>query len=249
MVIAGRKFGTMVIFAGMAPFLAMSFLSLSQSGVWLTWSENVSEIYRQNASWRYDLILVQAAGTLTALTAAGGLLLVLALAFPSRRFGDLAAIAAIIAQVPGILAHTQSLWGRLFTENDVLAREPSIEVVALALATTTVGIYSMVAAAALERIGSTLVEAKAQPDGIQAVLRGNALLLLGAMAIIMAVDALAFVAVTGIPEDLTGPLQRHPAIVTWAGLFGFVLVLGVTYSFAHRRWWAPDDSEPENVFL
>ena len=42
---SARPYAVLIIFAGMSPFVALSFLSLAQSSVWVAWSESVSNLY------------------------------------------------------------------------------------------------------------------------------------------------------------------------------------------------------------
>ena len=68
--------------------------------------------------------------------------------------------------------------------------------------------------------------------------RGNTLLLLGAMAIALAVGALTLIPLAGIPGSLTESITEHAAVITWTGVAACALLFGAAYSFFHRRWWA-----------
>ena len=246
---SGRPFAALVILAGMSPFVALSFLSLAQSSVWGSWSESVSNLYQEYPLWRVDIALLEIAGSRAALAVAGGLLLLLALATRSRLLSTLVVAASIAAQLPGIVSHTQFQWGWLFANGLPFAQEPSIVVVGLALAAAPAGIYSLGTAAAMERVGKTLVAGNADPEGILAAHRGNALLLLGVMAIALAAGASALIPLAGIPGSLTESITEHAAVFTWSGVAACALILGAAYSFFHRRWWAPADAaaQPERL--
>lgn len=235
---SARLFAALVIFAGMSPFTALSFLSLAQSSVWGSWSENVSNLYQEYPLWRVDVAILELAGSRAVLAVAGGLLLWLAMTSRSRPASTLVVAASIAAQLPGIVAHTQFQWAWLFAQGLPFNQEPSIVVVGLALAAVPVGIYGLGTAAALERVGKTLQGGNAEPEGILAVRRGNTLLLLGVMAFAMAVGALALIPLAGIPGSLTEPITQHAAVITWTGVAACALVFGAAYSFFHRRWWA-----------
>jgi len=228
----------LVIFAGMSPFVALSFLSLAQSSVWGSWSESVSNLYQEYPLWRVDIVLLELAGSRAALAVAGGLLLWLAMTSRSRLASTLVVAAPIAAQLPGIVAHTQFQWAWLFAHGLPFAQEPSIVVVGLALAAAPVGIYGLGTAAALERVRKTLEAGNAELEGILGVHRGNTLLLLGVMAFALAVGALTLIPLAGIPGSLTESITQHAAVITWTGVAACALVFGAAYSFFHRRWWA-----------
>lgn len=234
----GRPFTALVILAGMSPFVALSLLSLAQSSVWGSWSDSVSNLYREYPLWRVDIYLLELAGSWAAPAAAGGLLLCLVLVSRSRLVSTLVVAALIGAQMPGIVSYTQFQWGWLFAHGLPFAQEPNIVIVGLALAAAPAGAYGLGTAAALDRVGKSLGAANTEPEGILAVNRGNALLLLGVMAFAFAVGALTLIPLAGISGNLAGPITEHTGVFTWTGVAACALVFGGAYSFLHRRWWA-----------
>ena len=239
---SGRPFTALVILAGMSPFIALSFLSLAQSSVWDSWSEMVSNISGEYPLWRVDIDLLECSGSWAVLALAGGLLLWLVLVSRSRIVGTLVAATLIAAQIPGIVSYTQFQWGWLFADGLPFAREPNIVIVGLALAATPAAVYGLGTAGALDRLEKTLEAANAEREGALAVYRGNALLLLGVMAFLLAVGVVTLLPLVGITAGLAAPITANPGIFTWTGVAACALIFGAAYSFLHRRWWVPAET-------
>ena len=235
--VSRKVFSSLIIITGLSSCIALSLLSLVQSGLWSSWVDAVSDLSTQYPFWRFDLVLLTAAGSWVTIAVAGAVLLIIAVVYRSALFAAIVLAVAISAQLPGIIASTKFQWMWLSASPQDFLAGPSMVVVGLALVSTPVGIFSLRAAAALEHVGKILAAGEADRREISGAFRSNFLLLVGVFGIVMALGAVPLVPLTGLSGSITSNIRDAGPALIWMSVAGSILVMAVLYSFLYENGW------------
>jgi hypothetical protein len=235
--------------AGLAPMISLSLFSFVNSGIWESLTQLAAQELTDYPVWRIDIALLPVVSSWQAVAIVGFALLVAAMA---QRTGAVAIGVvgmSILAQLPGIIVHTQFPWLWLAVSSSPVVEQPSIVLVGLALMATPIGIYSLGATSAFDSMEATLARSKAEPLDIADVRLGNFLLLTGVIASILAAGALAVALPVGLASDLAGLFVKSGPVMVWLTVAGSVLVMALFYSYLYEKWSsrAPSAISP-NIF-
>jgi hypothetical protein len=222
--------------AGLAPMISLSLYSFVNSGIWASLTQLEARSPTDFPFWRFDLALLPVVSSWQAVAIVGFALLLAALA---QRTGTvpLGVVGmSILAQLPGIISHTQFPWLWLAGSGSPVVEGSSIVLVGLALMATPVGIYSLGATSAFDSLEATLTRSDVDLEDIADARLGNFLLLTGVIASILAAGALAVALPTGLARELAGLFVKSGPVMVWLTVAGSVVLMALFYSYLYERW-------------
>ena len=228
--------GHLALSFGLAPMISLSLFSFANSGVWESLTQLAAQDLADYSVWRIDIALLPIVSSWQTVAIIGFALLLAALA---QRTGAIAVGVigmSILAQLPGIITHTQFPWLWLAVSSSPVVEQPSVVLVGLALMTTPIGIYSLGATSAFESMEATLAQSNAGPSDIADVRLENFRLLTGVIASILAIGALAVVLPVGLASDLAGLFVKSGPVMVWLTVAASVLVMALFYSYLYEKW-------------
>lgn len=222
--------------AGLSPMIALSLLSFVNSEIWESLTQLAARTPTDFSLSRIDLALLPVVSSWQAVAIIGLALLLAALAQRTRTIALTVVGISILAQLPGIVSHTQFPWLWLAFSGSPLVEQTSGALVGLALMATPIGIYSLGATAAFDSMEASLIRSDVDVQDIADTRRGNFLLLTGVIASILAMGALAVALPVGLIGALAGLFLKSGPVMVWLTVAGSVLVMALFYSYLYERW-------------
>ncbi len=222
--------------AGLSPMISLSLFSFVNSGIWGSLTQLAARDVTDNSLWRIDLALLPVVSSWQAVAIVGLALLLAALAQRTSTVALAVVGMSILAQLPGIVSHTQFPWLWLAFSGSSLVEQPSGALVGLALMATPVGIYSLGATATFDSMEAGLIRSEVDIQDIADARRGNFFLLTGVIASILAVGALAVALPVGLAGELVGLFVKSGPVMVWLTVAGSILVMALFYSYLYGKW-------------
>lgn len=222
--------------AGLAPMISLSLFSFVNSRIWESLTQLAARDLTEDSLWRIDLALLPVVSSWQAVAILGLALLLAALAQRTSTIALGVVGMSILAQLPGIVSHTQFPWLWLAFSGSSLVEQPSGVLVGLALMVTPIGIYSLGATSAFDTMEAALTRSDVDLEDIAGFRRGNFLLLSGVIVSILAVGVLAVTLPVGLAGDLAGLILKSGPVMVWLTVAGSVLVMAFFYSYLYEKW-------------
>ena len=231
-----KLFGHLALGTGLAPMISLSLFSFVNSGIWGSLTLLAAQDLTDYPFWRIDLALLPVMSSWQTVAIVGFALLFAAL---NQRAGAVVAGVvgmSILAQLPGIISHTQFPWLWLAFSGSPVEGQPSVALVGLALMATPIGIYSLGATAAFNSVEAALAQSNVDLQDISDARRGNFLLLTVVIASILAVGTLAVALPVGLARELAGLVVKSGPVMVWLTVAGSILMMALFYSYLYERW-------------